>query len=84
MRGGIAAAFLLTSVAVAFEFQPNCYGWPNTNRDWSQATAGNSLPRLLHAQAPAFNLRTLDQTSSVSLKELLATGPVVLQFADYS
>lgn len=52
--------------------------------DWS-ITAGHTIPRLLHTQAPEFQLKTLDQKSTVSLKDLLDTGkPVVLQFADYS
>jgi len=67
----------------ALDFKPGCYGWPETNRDWA-STAGNSLPRLLYNQAPEFSLRTLDQTSTVSLKSLLEEAPVVLQFADYS
>lgn len=83
MRRAILA--LLCAVgAAAYEFKPNCYGWPDMNRDWTTATAGNALPRLLSNQAPSFSLRTLDQSKTVTLAEMLATAPVVLQFADYS
>ena len=78
----LASAAVVAAVS-AFEFRPNCYGWPDTNRAWT-STAGNSLPRLLNAEAPNFELRTLDQTATVTLENLLATAPVVLQFADYS
>jgi len=79
-----AAVLLIAATgASSLDFKPSCYGWPDINRDWSN-TAGNALPRLLHNSAPEFSLKTLDQSSTVSLHELLATGPVVLQFADYS
>jgi len=83
----LARALLSLSVVhasvAALDFKPNCYGWPDTNHDWSN-TAGNSLPRLLTNAAPPFSLKTLDQHSTVHLNELLKDAPVVLQFADYS
>ena len=80
-----AALILLTALtASAHEYSPSCYGWPDKNRKWDSVTAGMDLPRLLGQSAPPFALRTLDQTKTIALHDLLETAPVVLQFADYS
>jgi len=82
-RGQLVLLLTSATACAALEFKPSCYGWPDTNRDWT-STAGNSLPRLLTNTAPEFSLKTLDQSQTVSLSEMLKTAPVVLQFADYS
>ena len=80
-----AALMLLAALtASAHDYSPSCYGWPDKNRKWDIATAGTDLPRLLGHSAPPFALRTLDQTTTIALHDLLETAPVVLQFADYS
>jgi len=81
----LGCLLLLASMSTtAHEFRPNCYGWPSTNRDWSTATAGADLPRLINNNAPKFALKTLAQDKTVSLDDLLKTAPVVMAFADYS